>query len=91
MFMTERLTPGEQAIYAAVFAAEVAPLFKPCGVPLHVIQQGADEDAWRRGQARSAAEVAWATVEQFREIELDLLKAFGTGDLVDMYRNMRGY
>jgi len=88
--MTERLTPGEQAIYAAVFAAEVAPLFKPCGVPLYIIQQGT-EDKWRQGQAVSAAELAWAAVEQFREIELDLLKAFGTGDLVNMYRNMRGY
>ena len=88
--MTKRLTPGEQAIYAAVFAAEVAPLYKPGGVPLWVIQQGT-EDAWRKGQARSAAEIAWAVVNAFREIEADVLEGFGTGDLYDMYRNMRGY
>jgi hypothetical protein len=88
--MTERLTPGEMAIYAAVFAAEVAPLFKPGGVPLYVIKDGTEND-WRAKQAVSAAEIAWATVEAFRAAAIGILQGFGSGDVLDMHMNMRGY
>jgi len=89
--MIERLTQGEQVIYAAVFAAEVAPLFKPGGVPLHIIEAGT-EDEWRKRQAVSAAEVAWATIEAFREAGSGIVEGFGgASDVMRLWQMMRGY
>lgn len=79
-----KLTIAEQAAYGSVFGAEYRrSIERP---PADIIHDYDKWEAWERGQATSAAEVAWSVVERLREIRPDMVDGFGEdSDVVQMY------
>lgn len=79
-----KLTVAEQAAYGAVFGAEYRKnIATP---PADVIHDHDRWEKWERGQATSAAEVAWSVVDRLREIRPDMVEGFGeNADVVQMY------
>lgn len=79
-----KLTVAEQAAYGSVFGAEYRKSIR--SPPADVIHNHDKWEEWERGQATSAAEVAWSVVDRMREIRADMVAGFGEdSDVVEMY------
>lgn len=79
-----KLTIAEQAAYGSVFGHEYRNSIR--SPPAHVIHNHDKWEEWERGQATSAAEVAWSVVDRMREIRADMVAGFGEGsDVLEMY------